>query len=566
MAVNLLNSSWTTQRQTSTISITTSSTSVHFNMGTKLTDEMACAKACIAINTDNYKKITLKYSNLSSDGISSLYFGVFDNMTAKCSNGKITSASLSGTGVTQITSNSGTVTIEDIPSDGTKYVGFLFYGNTYTLNENVGWSVKKKITLTSLAATERGYTLTYNANGGSGEPSSVSNITSTTISSTVPTRSGYDFLGWSTSSSVTSASYVAGDTITLSANTTLYAVWRKFYTITYDANGGSNAPSPDKKISANYTNLVPISKAAGGNEVYNVADTPGYKNGAYCSSEGGDGTDPACVATGYIPYTWNTDQIIYIRGAGVTSASHVRIYGYVGSVAVPSGSAMCSGSNLDTYFTVEELETGTYYKLTPKNNINIVTHLRLSLVGTGENLIVTINAPIFTLSTITPTPPENTYTTYTVTFNTNGGICDKYLSTIDNVVTYEFINWNTEPNGYGVSYQSGDLYNSNSDITLYAQYAPTTTYSSITLPTPFRENYDFLGWSADEYDTSGITGEYTPYEDTVLYAIWKIRGQVYIYDKLEGFSPYKVLIYDGSGWNQYVPYIYTESGWEVYSG
>ncbi len=91
------------------------------------------------------------------------------------------------------------------------------------------------------------YTLYYNANGGSGAPSSQSGSTTYTISSTRPTRSGYTFLGWSTSSSATSASYTAGDTITLSSNTTLYAVWRynapTTYTLSYNANGGSGAPS-----------------------------------------------------------------------------------------------------------------------------------------------------------------------------------------------------------------------------------------------------------------------------------------------------------------------------------
>ena len=140
------------------------------------------------------------------------------------------------------------------------------------------------------------------------------------------------------------------------------------------------------------------------------------------------------------------------------------------------------------------------------------------------------------------------------------------MLTANHTVTYKFTNWNTQPNGSGTTYQPGGSYTSNSNITLYAQYTTTTTYNSITLPTPTRDNYDFLGWSIDEYDLSGITGVYTPTEDVTLYAIWKIRGQVYICDKQNGYSPYKVLIYDGSGWNQYVPYIYTHSGWELYSG
>ena len=68
-------------------------------------------------------------------------------------------------------------------------------------------------------------TITYNANGGSGAPSSQTGTT-ITISSTKPTRSSYIFLGWSTSSSATAASYMPGSSYTFSSNTTLYAVWR----------------------------------------------------------------------------------------------------------------------------------------------------------------------------------------------------------------------------------------------------------------------------------------------------------------------------------------------------
>lgn len=71
------------------------------------------------------------------------------------------------------------------------------------------------------------YTLTYNANGGSGAPSAQTGATTYTISSTKPTKSGYTFLGWSKSSTATSSEYAPGASITLTANTTLYAVWKK---------------------------------------------------------------------------------------------------------------------------------------------------------------------------------------------------------------------------------------------------------------------------------------------------------------------------------------------------
>lgn len=68
----------------------------------------------------------------------------------------------------------------------------------------------------------------YNANGGSGAPSTQSHWAgySVTLRSETPTRSGYTFLGWSKSSSATEATYLPGTSYPLYTTTTLYAVWK----------------------------------------------------------------------------------------------------------------------------------------------------------------------------------------------------------------------------------------------------------------------------------------------------------------------------------------------------
>ena len=94
------------------------------------------------------------------------------------------------------------------------------------------------------------YTVSYNANGGSGAPGNQTKTydVSLTLSSAIPTRAGYSFLGWSTNSSATSAQYGAGGVYTVNAGATLYAVWKaNQYNISYDANGGAGAPSPQTK-------------------------------------------------------------------------------------------------------------------------------------------------------------------------------------------------------------------------------------------------------------------------------------------------------------------------------
>ena len=90
------------------------------------------------------------------------------------------------------------------------------------------------------------YTVAYNANGGTGAPAkqTKTHAKDLTLSTAAPTRTGYTFVGWSTSKTATSATYLAGSVYTKDASVTLYAVWRKkTFEISYDANGGINAPS-----------------------------------------------------------------------------------------------------------------------------------------------------------------------------------------------------------------------------------------------------------------------------------------------------------------------------------
>ena len=95
---------------------------------------------------------------------------------------------------------------------------------------------KIKLTQTSSGVTTFPVYLAYDANNGTNAPDGGSaeivagNSATFTISDSVPTRTGYDFLGWSTNKDATSAEYSSGGSITISSNTTLYAVWKKIST------------------------------------------------------------------------------------------------------------------------------------------------------------------------------------------------------------------------------------------------------------------------------------------------------------------------------------------------
>lgn len=79
------------------------------------------------------------------------------------------------------------------------------------------------------------YTLSYNANGGTNAPAaetkSGSGSAIFTVSSVVPTYEGYTFKGWALNAEATTAEYPANASITITGNTTLYAVWEEAGTV-----------------------------------------------------------------------------------------------------------------------------------------------------------------------------------------------------------------------------------------------------------------------------------------------------------------------------------------------
>lgn len=78
---------------------------------------------------------------------------------------------------------------------------------------------------------QKTYTITYNANGGTGSPENQikQHDVALTLSSTIPTKPDHSFKGWSLLENATTANYQPNGTYTNNSNITLYAVWEIAY-------------------------------------------------------------------------------------------------------------------------------------------------------------------------------------------------------------------------------------------------------------------------------------------------------------------------------------------------
>ena len=113
-----------------------------------------------------------------------------------------------------------------MPTSGqSKNIGF-----SATINTGINPATISANGSYALPAITWEHTVSYNANGGTGAPDNQKKIYGSvlTLSSVRPTRDGYVFMGWATSSAGDVA-YMPGSTYGVDADVTLYAVWQIAY-------------------------------------------------------------------------------------------------------------------------------------------------------------------------------------------------------------------------------------------------------------------------------------------------------------------------------------------------
>lgn len=264
----------------------------------------------------------------------------------------------SGVGERTYTWN-GTNNVGTFPSatkTGYSHTGWKISGTTYSKNQTVtsDWVSARRTngTLTATAVwTANTYTVSFNANGGSGAPSSQTKTYGVTLTLTTakPTRTGYTFVEWNTKADGTGTNYASGGSYTANSAVTLYAVWQSNVTctITYDANGGADAPASQSGYAGTSLALSTTKPSK--------ADTTSTVTLTYDKVEDGatlsKSSDTVTKTATYTFTKWNTaadgSGTNYEPGQTITLSSDMTLYAQYSSVT--TGSTSLPTGTLDQY-------------------------------------------------------------------------------------------------------------------------------------------------------------------------------------------------------------------------
>lgn len=178
---------------------------------------------------------------------------------------------------------------------------------------NIG---SKTFTFSTTIPALTSYTISYNANSGSGTTSAQTKYygTALTLRANGFSRSGYTFKRWNTNASDTGTGYSASASYTANAAATLYAIWNR--TVTYNANTTdtvSNLPAAQTGVATSAITLTSTVPTRTG------FDFTGWNTAA-------DGSGTSYAAGGSYPAN-NPNVTLYAQwrsAATITSLTAVR--------------------------------------------------------------------------------------------------------------------------------------------------------------------------------------------------------------------------------------------------
>lgn len=478
--------------------------------------------------------------------------------------------------------------------------------NTYMSNGKFYNSLFGNVTFTA-SFSPNTYTVVYNANGGTTSATSKTVTYGGTVDlSPTASRTGYTFIGWSTSRTarVPLSAYSMP-----ASNVTLYAV----YSIKVSDIQNHDYPT--------YTGTPNISN----DEVFLKV---WIKNTTNCR---------------YFPLTYSQDTNTLVYRYSLPAASSSEIAGFVSGREFAY--QLIAYDNAGNEGILYDGSGGTPIPPEPERYTQTVNHYKYHPLSNTQILFATSNTDVIEGTTFVPsyvTPPTgyhasskdagktvvatNTFNayyrpnTYTLTYDANGGKLTPASQTVtyDNYYPalplptrtgYTFLGWNTVSNGTGAMVKDGDVYTIDGNQTLYAQWKAnvyeikldaqgatslgTIAYyekynvgnfktsdcangiSTITVPT--KTGYTFGGYYTDKgghgtqyVDASGniLSSPKTFSENRTLYAKWTANTYTVKYNANGGTGDMTALLvtYDTSvrlSSNLFDRTGYTFAGWST---
>ena len=500
--------------------------------------------------------------------------------------------SYSGGGTYKPTSNS---TLYAQWSSSTSYSSFTLPSPTrsnattnYTVTYNANGGTCGKSSATATKTTKYTFSKwntksdgsgTSYSGGGTYKPTSnttlyaqwTSSTTNGTVTLPTPTRTGYTFKGWATSSSATSGT-AAGATYTVSSNTTLYATWAvNTGTLHYHPNGGNANDGYPLATSGTYTGFSTTTTTYNYNStdanLYNVS-TLFNRAGYHIVSSTAWRVNSATSTTYFNQDSQN------LRSYATTNGTNVKLYAnWIANTYSIKYNANATGatgtmSNSSHTYDVSKALTANAFALHGyafqgwatsetgsvkyNNNANVVN---LTTTNGG-----TVNLYAVWIQTI-----------FTVRFDVQGGISrdvESIALTIDDVLPditpplrngYTFGGYFTSTNGSGIQYYDTDgtclISTVDQNVTLYAYWEPLTydvtlvdnattiqVQSGQDMPTlaslPVKTGYIFQGYFTEQhgegiqyYRNDGTSAHvFEEYADISLYADWKPIQYTIVFD------------------------------------
>jgi leucine-rich repeat (lrr) protein len=233
------------------------------------------------------------------------------------------------------------------------------------------------------------YTVKYDANGGTGAPSNQTKKQgeSLTISTAKPTKTGYTFTSWNTKKDGTGTKYDIGASYTTDSDVTLYAQYKEntiTYTVKYDANGGTGAPSNQTKTKG--TDLV-LSDIKPTKEGYIFVNWNTKKDGTGTSYNAGSKYTTEASVTLYAQYEKELNEeetkytITFYTNDGTTEKS-TKVVNKGDKVVKPEEPTR-EGYTFDGWY--DKKENGKEYDFTKEVTSDISLYAYWSKIGDKTN-------------------------------------------------------------------------------------------------------------------------------------------------------------------------------------